>query len=71
MAGKKNCNELVLTSATLYIPTGTKSLYKETNGWKRFTNIVEMEGLVPVDEGDSVDYGEGVCPVAGYVADGG
>ena len=27
MAGKKNYNELVLTSATLYIPTNWRSLH--------------------------------------------
>ena len=30
------------TNATLYVPTGTKELYQSTNGWKDFTNIVEM-----------------------------
>ena len=31
------------TSATLYVPAGTKALYEATDGWKNFTNIVEME----------------------------
>ena len=29
--------------ATLYVPTGTKSLYASTAGWSQFTNIVEKE----------------------------
>ncbi len=36
-----NYNEF--TSATLYVPKGTKSLYQQTDGWKNFQNIVEME----------------------------
>ena len=31
-------------NATLYVPYGTKQLYKETRDWKKFKNIVEMEG---------------------------
>ena len=27
----------------LYVPYGTKSLYQATDGWKNFTNIIEME----------------------------
>ena len=30
------------TSATLYVPRGTKALYEATDGWKNFTKIVEM-----------------------------
>lgn len=29
--------------ATLYVPTGTKSLYTSTAGWSQFANIVEKE----------------------------
>ena len=32
----------VTDNATLYVPYGTKSLYQATEGWKLFTNIVEM-----------------------------
>jgi len=28
---------------TLYVPSGTKSLYEATAGWKNFNNIVEMD----------------------------
>ncbi len=30
--------------ATLYIPKGTKELYENTKGWKRFANISELKG---------------------------
>jgi len=35
------------TSATLYVPVGTKALYEATEGWNKFQNIVEMEGEEP------------------------
>ena len=31
------------TSATLYVPRGTKAKYEATDGWKEFTTIIEME----------------------------
>ena len=31
------------SSATLYVPKGTKDKYLATDGWKNFANIVEME----------------------------
>ena len=31
------------TTATLYVPKGTKGKYEATEGWKEFQNIVEME----------------------------
>ena len=31
------------TSATLYVPKGTKAKYEATKCWKNFTNIVEIE----------------------------
>jgi hypothetical protein len=37
----------VFTSATLYVPAGTKALYEATDGWKEFKNIVEMEPETP------------------------
>lgn len=30
-------------NGTLYVPYGTKAKYEATDGWKNFTNIVEME----------------------------
>ena len=34
----------VKENATLYVPYGTKSLYEQTDGWKDFKNIIEMDG---------------------------
>ena len=31
------------TTATLYVPFGTKSKYEATDGWKNFTNIIETD----------------------------
>lgn len=33
--------------ATLYVPTGSKSLYEQADGWKDFEKIVEMGGENP------------------------
>ena len=38
------------TSATLYVPKGTKALYQATGGWKNFTKIVETGGEEPAPE---------------------
>ena len=32
------------TEATLTVPSGTKSKYQQTDGWNKFTNIVESSG---------------------------
>ena len=42
------------TSAPLYVPAGTKSLYEATPAWNQFQNIVEMgetEGIHSIDNG--------------------
>ena len=36
-------NSDVYSNATLYVPVGTKEKYEATDGWKLFSNIVEME----------------------------
>ena len=36
---------IVYLSATLYVPSGTKSKYETTNGWKEFANIIETNDL--------------------------
>lgn len=43
-------NESTFTSAKLYVPVGTKELYEQAAGWKKFQNIVEMEQDNPDDE---------------------
>jgi hypothetical protein len=34
-------------NCTLYVPAGAKEIYATTNGWKDFTNIVEIEAETP------------------------
>ena len=46
----------VFTTATLYVPAGTKEKYLATPAWNLFLNIVEM-GLEPVEQGETVDFG--------------
>ena len=36
-------NGYMFTTATLYVPRGTKALYEATDGWKEFTNIIETD----------------------------
>ena len=36
-------NPVVYNTATLYVPAGTSALYQATDGWKLFSNIVEMQ----------------------------
>ena len=36
----------VPTSATLYVPAGTKALYENTEPWSQFENIVEKESVI-------------------------
>ena len=38
-----NFNSSHYTNATLYVPKGTKTLYQNTDGWKKFQNIVEFD----------------------------
>ena len=50
-----NCWNVVEKTIPLYVPRGTKEKYQSTDGWKRFTNIIEMEGTQPGDvNGDNV-----------------
>ena len=36
-------NSDIYSNATLYVPVGTREKYEATDGWKLFSNIVEME----------------------------
>ncbi len=40
-------------NATLYVPAGTKSKYEATDGWKNFTNIVEVDLNSIIDFADA------------------
>ena len=39
--------ESTFTTATLYVPTGTKTAYQAAKGWKNFSNIVEFDPNSP------------------------
>ena len=41
----------IYNQATLYVPKGTRSAYAKTDGWKKFSKIVEI-GSVPSVKGD-------------------
>ena len=41
----------------LYVPVGTKTLYKKTGYWNLFKNIIER-GLSPVDQDETINYAE-------------
>ena len=41
----------------LYVPKGTKTLYKKTGYWNLFKNIIER-GLSPVDQDETINYAE-------------
>lgn len=49
-------NVLQFTTATLYVPYGTKAKYEATDGWKNFTNIVEMGDINGDGKVDVSDY---------------
>ena len=51
-------DEETYTTATLYVPYGTKATYKATDGWKNFFNIEEL----PASESDEII--SFACPVA-------
>ncbi len=47
--------DIIFTQATLYVPFGTKTLYENTEGWKEFKNIVEMEESSEGEESVALD----------------
>lgn len=47
-----NLDPAVYNNATLYVPQGTKNLYESTEGWNKFTNIIEMEPA-ELNDGDT------------------
>ena len=54
-------NGFKFTSATLYVPHGTKAKYQSTDGWKNFTTIIETD-FEDQPKGDV--NGDGVVDVA-------
>lgn len=44
--------EETYSTATLFVPKGTISLYREAEGWKLFQNIIELE----IEEGETEPY---------------
>ena len=54
------------TSATLYVPIGTKALYEATEGWNKFHTIVEIETPSPIITGDA--NSDGTVDAADIVA---
>ena len=46
--------DIVFTTATLYVPQGTKALYEAAEGWKEFGNIVEIPDAVTVEMGGTM-----------------
>ena len=60
------------TTATLTVPYGTKSAYKSTSGWNRFSNIVEDDSGQPIivtAKNYTREYGE-ENPSFGYTTSG-
>ena len=48
-ATSSNCWTYVDKSIPLYVPYGTKEKYQSTDGWKEFTNIIEMEETAGIE----------------------
>lgn len=57
------------SNAQLIVPKGTKSKYQATEGWKNFTNIIEVGGLVLEGDvnGDGVVNETDAIDVATYI----
>ena len=47
-------NNNIYSTATLIVPTGKKSVYQATEGWKEFTNIVEVDGVGYIFESNGI-----------------
>ena len=45
----KNCWGEVNKSIPLYVPYGTKEKYQNADGWKEFTNIIEMDETAGIE----------------------
>jgi hypothetical protein len=51
---------------TLYVPAGTRKLYRKVGGWNKFKNIIEMGGGAPVPFELSASEASVVAGVADY-----
>lgn len=49
-------NTIDLSELSLYVPFGTKKLYEESDIWKDFGNIIEVDSIVPLQP-EAVDLG--------------
>lgn len=45
-------------NATLYVPKGTKSVYEKTDGWKNFTNIIEVNENMGISNISGTETGQ-------------
>lgn len=63
-----NDNYYIYDNATLHVPAGTMSKYKETEGWSRFKNITEMSSQAAT--GVDALPTDSVTVVATYLIDG-
>lgn len=73
-ANDSSLGDKVYSSAILYVPAGTKSLYAATAGWNLFANIVEMdapeETITVTADNKSKTYGD-ANPTLTYTTSGG
>ena len=71
-ATSSNCWNNVDKSIPLYVPYGTKEKYQNTDGWKEFTNIIEMDeaaGIETIENTssaiDNVQLAKGIFTLTG------
>ena len=71
-ATSSNCWTKVDKSIPLYVPYGTKEKYQNTDGWKEFTNIIEMDeaaGIETIENTssaiDNVQLAKGIFTLTG------
>ena len=54
-----------LSTCTLYVPVGTKDIYRQTNPWCNFGTIIEDEALGPKEEGIFAPTSENTAAIIG------
>ena len=58
-------------NGTLYVPAGTKEVYKQVWGWKEFGTIVEMEDVLRGDvNGDGIVNGTDIQAIINLIVEG-